>query len=163
MANKFAFKLNGINDLIKDLKYLTESVVKNMDVEIAGSAETIVVNAKSAVPRKTGAGANSIGHTRNALLDYTITSAEHYMPYVEFGTGGLVDVPNGLEDYAIQFKGKGIRQVNLPARPFLFPAYEAERVRLVERLKKELLRASMSGITVLQLNGNGNITGTTTI
>src|SRR6188508_418527 len=30
-----------------------------------------------------------------------------YAPYMEFGTGGLVDVTAGLEDYAIKFKGSG--------------------------------------------------------
>jgi hypothetical protein len=51
----------------------------------------------------------------------------HYAPYVEFGTGDMVSIPHGLEEYAREFKGRGIRKVNLPARPFLFPALEAQR------------------------------------
>lgn len=60
----------------------------------------------------------------------------HYAPYVEFGTGGLVDIPNGLEEYAIQFKGAGVKQVNLPPRPFLFPAFFANTKKMLETLKK---------------------------
>ena len=46
----------------------------------------------------------------------------HYAPYVEFGTGDHVSVPKELMDYAIQFKGRGIRKVNNKARPYFFPA-----------------------------------------
>lgn len=60
-----------------------------------------------------------------------------YSPYVEFGTGGLVDVPQGLEDYATQFKGEGLKQVNLPARPYLFNSAFEETKELTERLKKD--------------------------
>lgn len=65
-----------------------------------------------------------------------------YAPYVEFGTGSMVDVPQGLEDYAMQFKGKGIRQVNLPARPFLFPAAEKNRKKFIDNIKKEMINGT---------------------
>lgn len=46
---------------------------------------------------------------------------------MEFGTGAKVDLKHlqelGIPDsYAAQFKGKGIREVNLRPQPFLFPA-----------------------------------------
>ncbi len=66
-----------------------------------------------------------------------VGSNKEYAPYVEFGTGALVDVPEGLESYAIQFKGAGIKQVNLPARPALYPTARVEFVKLVEKLKKK--------------------------
>jgi len=62
-------------------------------------------------------------------------TSKEYGPYVEFGTGTMVDVPEGLESYAMQFKGKGLRKVNLPARPFLFPAFFRNRQRLLNRIK----------------------------
>ena len=46
----------------------------------------------------------------------------HYAPYVEFGTGKGVSVPNEFAEYAIQFKGRGIRKVNNKAQPYFFPA-----------------------------------------
>lgn len=58
--------------------------------------------------------------------------------YVEFGTGSEVDVPEGLEDYAMQFKGDGVRQVNLPAQPYLFPAWESYRPKYIEEIKEIL-------------------------
>lgn len=162
MGAKFAFKVTGITELIKGFSTLEQKTIHVLDAELAGSAETIVTNAKAAVPSRTGGLNRSISFVRNGILDYTITAAEHYAPYVEFGTGSLVDVPAGLEDYAIQFKGRGIKEVNLPAHPYLFPAFEQERRLLIERLKSELLRAASSGISVIR-PGGGNITGTTTI
>jgi HK97 gp10 family phage protein len=65
-----------------------------------------------------------------------VGTAKHYAPYVEFGTGALVEVPEGLEDFAMQFKGAGIKEVNLPARPFLMPAFEKNIEPFIERLEK---------------------------
>ena len=53
-----------------------------------------------------------------------VTFSIVYAPFVEFGTGGLVVVPTGWEAFAMQFKGAGVRTINLPARPFLLPAFE---------------------------------------
>jgi len=55
---------------------------------------------------------------------------------MEFGTGGLVDVPSGLEDYAMKFKGAGIKQVNLFPRPFLIPAFKKYTTKMLEELEK---------------------------
>ena len=61
-----------------------------------------------------------------------------YAPFVEFGTGGLVNVPNELKDQAIKFKGKGIKQVNLRPRPYLYPALLQGRTEYLQKLKKVL-------------------------
>lgn len=61
-----------------------------------------------------------------------------YAPYVEFGTGNLVKVPQELRDYAMQFKGRGIRQVNLPARPYLSPAFFINRDRFTKECNRIL-------------------------
>lgn len=61
-----------------------------------------------------------------------------YGPYVEFGTGTKVKVPSELKDYAMQFKGKGIRKVNLPARPYLYPAFFINREKFINACDKIL-------------------------
>jgi len=45
-----------------------------------------------------------------------------YAPYVEFGTGSKVYVPKELTDYAIQFRGRGVRKVNNSHQPYFFPS-----------------------------------------
>lgn len=65
-----------------------------------------------------------------------------YGPYVEFGTGAKVQVPSEIKDYAMQFKGAGIRQVNLPARPYLYPAFFLNREKFTkecDRILKKVL------------------------
>ena len=69
-------------------------------------------------------------------LNGVIGTPVKYGPFMEFGTGGLVDVPEGLEDYAMKFKGAGIKQVNLYPRPFLIPAFKKHTTKMIEELNK---------------------------
>lgn len=75
-----------------------------------------------------------------------IVAGVNYAPYVEFGTGGSVDLTDMLElgipsSYAAQFKGKGIREVNLPARPFFFNSARIGLKNLLIRLNKQIKKA----------------------
>ena len=63
-----------------------------------------------------------------------------YAPYVEFGTGDKVKIPAGKGPYASQFRGRGIRKVNLRARPFMFPSYR--------RHEKEIRKAAFKVLKV---------------
>ena len=49
-----------------------------------------------------------------------------------------LDVPEGWEAFALQFKGKGIRQVNIPAQHFIFNAWVKESQNFVANIKKIL-------------------------
>lgn len=69
-------------------------------------------------------------------LNGVVGSTVRYSPFIEFGTGGLVDVPAGLEDYAIKFKGAGIKQVNIPPRPYLIPAFKKHTAIMMAELEK---------------------------
>lgn len=57
-----------------------------------------------------------------------------YAPYVEFGTGNKVYVPKELTDYAIQFKGRGIRKVNNRHQPYFFPSVKISTKEMFTRL-----------------------------
>lgn len=57
-----------------------------------------------------------------------------YAPYVEFGTGNKVYVPKELTDYAIQFKGRGIRKVNNRHQPYFFPSVKISVKEMFTRL-----------------------------
>lgn len=69
-------------------------------------------------------------------LNGVIGTPVKYSPYIEFGTGGLVDVPEGLEDYAMKFKGAGVKQVNIFPRPYLIPAFKKHTAKMIEELNK---------------------------
>jgi len=50
----------------------------------------------------------------------------------------LVNVPPGWEALASQFIGKGIKQINIHAQPFLYPAYTKGKKDYLDNLKKLL-------------------------
>jgi len=87
------------------------------------------------------------GRLRSAIVpDHSGTEANvevkvKYAQYVEFGTGAfaaeyLATKDKDLREYAMTFfeTGKG----RVTARPFLFPAAEAERPKHIERMRKAL-------------------------
>lgn len=153
-------QLTGVKGLVRDLKKIKAEAKRQIEAEMEDTCKKVVAAAQADVPSKTGALRNSIKWRKLGELQYEIVAEEHYAAYVEFGTGKMVVVPKGLEKYAIQFKGLGIKEVNLPAHPYLFPAYERHRVELVRRIKAALeLERYISVIPP----GPSNITGFTTI
>ena len=128
-------KIDGIKAIQDKLNELSKESQQGLANEINNSALNIQRNAKRNVVVDNGFLRGSIGLEPINELTYTVEAKAKYAPYVEFGTGGLVDIPAGYEQYAAIFKGKGIRKVNLRARPFLIPAFENEVPQLMKRLK----------------------------
>ena len=129
MADKISFKIEGLDALIKRLGKLAPEIAKEVAMEVNASALAIQSKARRDVVVDNGILRNSIQLkevNKGDKIIYTVGSALKYAPYVEFGTGGTVNVPAGYEDFAIQFKGKGIRKINLRPRPYLIPAFESE-------------------------------------
>ena len=63
-----------------------------------------------------------------------------YGPYQEYGTGTKVRVPSELSSYAMQFKGAGVRQVNLRPQPYLYPAFFLNRDRFMKDMDRRIDR-----------------------
>lgn len=116
-------EVKGLKDTLAKFKKLGDKAVTVVEQVTGQTANEMTAVAKRSAPVDLGKLRQNIANTQETKLSYKIEAFEVYAPYVEFGTGGLVDVQPGWEDMAIQFKGKGIKQVNLPARPFMFPAY----------------------------------------
>ena len=129
-------KIDGIKAIQDKLNELSKESQQGLANEINNSALNIQRNAKRNVVVDNGFLRGSIALEPISELTYTVEAKAKYAPYVEFGTGGLVDIPAGYEQYAAIFKGKGIRKVNLRARPFLIPAFENEIPQLMKRLKE---------------------------
>jgi len=131
----FSVNLNGLKEVEGKLNKLS-LIMTDVSNEINASALKIYTDAKREVKvdNSTLRSSIAINPDSKGSLTYSVEARAKYAPYVEFGTGGLVDVPAGYEDFAIQFKGKGIRKVNLRARPFLIPAFEQEKPKLIKRL-----------------------------
>jgi HK97 gp10 family phage protein len=138
MADQILFKIEGLDALIERLGKLSPKIAKEVAMEVNASALAIQRKAKRDVKVDNSTLRSSIQlkeiNQGNKII-YTVGSALKYAPYVEFGTGGEVNVPAGYETFAIQFKGKGIRKINLRARPYLIPAFESEIPILRKNIK----------------------------
>jgi hypothetical protein len=99
------------------------------------------MGAKQSVPIRHGGLKSSIRPKVKGMTGDVIVGV-YYAPYMEYGTGDKVNVPNELSEYAIQFKGKGIRKVNIDPRPYLYPHHFRERQQFFENLYQLLGKIS---------------------
>ena len=133
-------EIKGLNKLLKKFETLDKEIIKNVKGTIEGAAQDIEVEAKVAAPVDFGKLRQGIKAQPIAgkEMGYRVIAKEKYSAFMEFGTGGRVKVPTELKEVAIQFKGKGIREVNIQPRPFLYPAFVKHRKILIKDLKDYL-------------------------
>jgi len=139
-----SIKINqsDLNELNKKFNFFKDFDKKVLSNELRKTALDIARLAKRTVPVDTSALRNSIeaeiqGKTVSVLVN------KDYAPYIEFGTGSMVKIDDMISlgippSYAMQFKGKGLREVNLPARPFLFSSARIEYNKLLNRLNNRI-------------------------
>ena len=138
-------RIDGLKDAIRDLKEWEQDKIRRTAMQVERSAINIERDAKNAAPVDMGILRSSIAKTVTASDKGRVVSAEvgtnvQYAPFVEFGTGAGVSVPDGQQEYALQFKGKTGHKRNMPARPFLFPAWEKERPKFVNAMEDILAK-----------------------
>ena len=134
-------EVKGINTVIANIRKYGKEAEKDIEGVTELVARNIEKNAKQLAPANFGKLGQSIQAVKETPLNWRIEAGgvlAPYAPFVEFGTGGLVDVPNELKEQAIKFKGKGIKQINLRARPYLYPAYLRGKTEYLDKLKKVL-------------------------
>ena len=140
---KVNVQLVGVDALLKKFKDIGEQGEIIADRETHEAADQIVLEAKSINARTAfdhGRLNGSITTQKIADAAYRIYTPVKYAPYVEFGTGRLTSIPSALQALASKFKGKGIKEVNLPARPFMYPAFIKEKPLYIKRLEKALIK-----------------------
>jgi len=134
-------EIKGLNSVLANIRKYGKEAEKDIEGVTELVARNIEKNAKNYAPANFGKLGQSIQAVKDTPLNWKIEAGgviAPYAPFVEFGTGGLVNVPNELKDQAIKFKGKGIKQINLRARPYLYPALLQGRTEYLEKLKKVL-------------------------
>ena len=129
----FILNIKGIKAVEDALKRKEKAVTTGLDLEMNAYVMDIEGMATRRTPTDTGKLKQGFFIDISKKLNKSVGNSKEYAPYVEFGTGALVNVPKGLEGYAMRFKGKGIKKVNLPARPFLF---NSQRELLPKFLKR---------------------------
>lgn len=138
------FNKQSLQAFYKYLKNLESDVADFVRAEVEDSILAIETEAANEVRVDTGALKNSIQSTpikvsKNEITGGVEVGAE-YAPYVEFGTGTRVKVPSELTAFASQYKGDGIKEINLPARPFFYPAVYKQRQELPKNIERTLIK-----------------------
>ena len=142
MADKISFRIEGLEALIKRIGKLAPEIAKEVALEVNASALAIQTKARRAVASNSTDKGRLVGSiqlketNKGDKITYTVGSRLKYAPYVEFGTGGLVSVPAGYQDFALQFKGTKGYKINLRPRPYLIPAFESEIPILRKNIQK---------------------------
>lgn len=127
--------IKGLDKVYKDFAKLSQEVHKKVGLVTKANAMEISADARKKAPKDLGKLAQGISYEKvDDTFNYKIFAREKYSAYVEFGTGGMVKLPSELKELAIQFKGKGVKEVNLPARPYLYPAFVKGRVKFLDDL-----------------------------
>lgn len=134
-------QVKGINAVISKLRQYGKEAERDIEGVTELVARNIEKEAKSLAPTNFGKLGQSIQANKQSQLSWAIEAGgtlAPYAPFVEFGTGGLVVVPQELKEIAIKFKGRGVKKINLRARPYLYPALLKGRTEYLDKLKKVL-------------------------
>jgi len=143
VASGFNLNINDsrFREMLNEYKKTVNEVSAMMDQEIAAYGELMATSAKNMAPVDTGRLRASISLKKEQFLSYELVAQANYAAYVEFGTGKYF-ISNGepWDGVASKFKGKGIKQVNLLARPYMRPsilAYMPSLIKAIENLINE--------------------------
>ena len=131
-------KIEGLNEFRNSLKRYAEKFPKETADAIKEEGFNLQAMAKSDAPVDIGKLSQNIDIDNSEEFTSKVTANTPYAPYVEFGTGGEVQVPDGWDEIAAQFKGKGIRTINMKPQPYLIPNFVKVRKRLTETIRKKI-------------------------
>lgn len=132
-------KIDGLDGMRRSLKKYAEDFPDVVKKTIAIEGLRLQALAKKDVVVDTGKLRQSILlEIEDEGFTAKVSANAPYAPYIEFGTGGQVDIPKGWEEIASNFRGKGVRKINLPPRPFLIPNFIKVRRNLTEKFRREI-------------------------
>lgn len=131
----FRVKTDGFKSLEKRLEGMSKEVVQ----EVSDSIDKNIFDInKEQVANVTKVNAIDTGHLRRSngfevsqpTYKELFNNAD-YSAYIEFGLGDMKEIPKGMEEYAYQFKGKGIRKIDRAAKPFFFAPFFKKRTKIL--------------------------------
>ena len=139
--------MDGLKKLLKDLDKFPDIVRKGVNDATFANAKQIERNAKEKAPIFKGKHGGTLRQsiqthetgTKNEI-EYSIFALADYAAYMEFGTGGLVEVPKELKKLALKFKGRGVKDVNIRPQPFLYPSLLWQTQKYINALEQVLER-----------------------
>ncbi|WP_018130711.1 HK97-gp10 family putative phage morphogenesis protein [Effusibacillus pohliae] len=164
---EFTLHAAGATEVVRTLNDIPQQKEQAIKRIINTTAANIARKAKQRAPVDTGRLRGSIQmRPYRGGLEAAVGTNVEYAPYIEFGTGKGVNVPQQYADFAAQFKGHGgfpppgvlldwMKRHGIPAeaelairrklfyqgiqaRPFLFNSFEEEKPAYLAALRKAL-------------------------
>ena len=129
---------NDLDNVLGKIQLLSKQMRKDVEFTINKHALRIESDAKSRCVVDSNRLRSSIKTEKFGELGRQVYTNVEYAPYVEFGTKGKVEtniLGVDYSDVAIQFKKSDSTVGGVRPRPFLFPAFETERPRIIQALK----------------------------
>lgn len=127
-----------MRELEKELKNLQNNLEKDVKEILRKGANDILQRALSRVPVDKGILKASGGiEESDGGWTFKVYFSAKYAAFQEFGTGALVEIPKGYEDYAMEFKMGDSK--NMRPQPFLFPAFFEFRDAITKEINDLLI------------------------
>jgi len=129
---------SDLDNVLGKIQLLSKQMRKDVEFTINKHALRIESDAKSRCVVDSNRLRSSIKTEKFGELGRQVYTNVEYAPYVEFGTKGKVEtniLGVDYSDVAIQFKKSDSTVGGVRPRPFLFPAFETERPRIIQALK----------------------------
>lgn len=104
-----SFNIINMEEVMKRINTFSSNTKLELKKELAASALKIQSEAKKNAPVNFGTLRQSIymiDISNGDKFGYKVGTKASYAPYVEFGTGGKVNIPSKYSSYASMFKGK---------------------------------------------------------
>lgn len=119
MSDSFKVDMSSFDEIGRRLDQATAAMREVIDAELQDGCNAIAAEAKQRAPADDGILRNAIGVDKDAEMVYTVFCRVLYAAFVEFGTRVNVEVPPGLEQFAMQYKGLNPPS-NLTAKEAIF-------------------------------------------
>lgn len=133
------FKLKGLKSVERKIQNLERDSEKAINKGIQQTARLILTSALTKVPTANGHLKSTLGQENLPdEMKAKVYASALYAAYVEFGTGAFVEVPTGLEDYAMEFfvSGDGVGR----PKPFLFNSMAEHQEKIIPLIEAELIK-----------------------
>lgn len=133
-------EINGLEevlDAIDDIKDMSQ-----LEGALGRACALVERSAKQKAPKGTGELRRSITSKVSGTTGTVFTPLE-YAPYVEYGTGLFAEAGNGRKDVPWHYQddeGNWHTTSGMHPQPFMRPALEENRARILEILKEGLLK-----------------------
>lgn len=138
--------IKGLRETLQKIEAYSVKIADDIDNELSTAVKNVRDQARVRAPKgKSGLLAASINADTSVRFRKSVGSPLYHAPFVEFGTGsqvfknkiGFVFTPE-MRVFAMEFYITGLGR--MPASPYLFPSYEGEKPKLLNRIKEVLFK-----------------------